>query len=108
MTIFSWLCAINGSQISLFTKNIVPPLTETERVDKLFFGLLVLVLGSVEDPLSTFEVVFNVPPGSQLHLLVEIPDRDAHLEPPPEDAALSAAELLAEEWSVIAAISTFC
>ena len=81
-----------------------------ERVNKLFFGLL--VLGSVEDPLSN--VVFNMPPGSQLQLLVEIPDRDAHLEPPPNEAALSAAErnardrrLLWEELPVIAAASTF-
>jgi Mg-chelatase subunit ChlD len=81
-----------------------------ERVNKLFFGLL--VLGSVEDPLS--DVVFNMPPGSQLQLLVEIPDRDAHLEPPPNETALSAAErnardrrLLTEELPVIAAASTF-
>ena len=81
-----------------------------EKVNKLFFGLL--VLGSVEDPLS--DVVFNVPPGCKLQLLVEIPDRNAHLEPPPEDAALSASaraqrdlRLLKEELPVLAARATF-
>lgn len=84
-----------------------------ESVSKFFFGLLVLrsveVRASSEsrqqmsscsahthpptraqDPLSS--LVFNVPPGCKLELLVEIPDRDAHLEPPPAEATLPHSE----------------
>ena len=81
-----------------------------EKVGKLFFGLL--VLGSVEDPLS--DVVFNVPPGCKLQLLVEIPDRDAHLEPLPMEVALSTSaraqrdrRMLGEEIPVLVAHAAF-
>ena len=77
-----------------------------------------LLLGShastrvAQDPSSS--LVFNVPPGCKLELLVEIPDRDAHLEPPPAEAALRPSErtardfqLFAEELPVVAALASF-
>ena len=81
-----------------------------EKVSKLFVGIL--VLRSVEDPLS--DVVFNVPPGCKLEVFVEIPDRDAHLEPPPNGLALDDSDrvirdfkLLQDEIPVLAALGAF-
>jgi hypothetical protein len=78
-----------------------------EKVSKFFFGLL--VLRSVSDPLS--DIVFNLPPGGTLTVLVEIPDRDSHLEALPDEECLSASAraardccMLAEELPVIAAL----
>lgn len=65
-----------------------------------------------QDPSSS--LVFNVPPGCKIELLVEIPDRDAHLEPPPAEAALCSSErmdrdrqLFAAELPVLAALASF-
>ena len=65
-----------------------------------------------QDPSSS--LVFNVPPGCKLELLVEIPDRDAHLEPPKAEVALRASEriqrdfqLFEAELPVVAALASF-
>ena len=71
----------------------------------------------LQDPSSS--LVFNVPPGCRLELLVEIPARDAPLEPPPAEAALPHSERgtaqdfqlfekeLAAELPVIGALASF-
>ena len=82
-----------------------------ERVSKFFFCLL--ILRSIEDPHS--DAVFNLPPGCEFTVLVEIPDRDGHLESSPGGEALweedSSAEqnrrtLFAEELPVLDAIGS--
>lgn len=79
-------------------------------ISKFFFHLL--VLRSVEDPASG--TVFSMPPGSKVQLLVELPDRDAHLEPLPADATLDASErqardlrMWADELPGLAALASF-
>lgn len=69
-----------------------------ERVSKFFFRLL--VLRSVEDPHS--DLVFNLPPGCELKVLVEIPDRDGHLEPQLGEEALTAASRMARDHKLFA------
>lgn len=61
------------------------------RISKLFVRLL--VLRSVEDP--TNGEVFNIPPGLNLEVLVEIPDRKGHLEDSGVDCSYMT-QLLAE------------
>jgi len=47
-----------------------------ERISRFFFDLV--ILKSVEDPESG--QLFNVPPGSELQVFVELPDRHSHLD----------------------------
>eukprot|EP01047_Picozoa_sp_COSAG01_P012374 COSAG01_NODE_556_length_15526_cov_13.393725_1_plen_5121_part_01 len=75
-----------------------------QLISKFFFSLL--VLRSVEDP-STGDC-FNVPPGANLQVFVEIPDRQGHLEV--QGARRSSSSLIEEivaEVPILAAIGDF-
>ena len=74
-----------------------------ERIDRLFFDLL--VLRSVRDPSSGHS--FNVAPTSKLRVYVEIPDRSGHLEMSEQPNAPTGSPWWIDQLPVLAAASKF-